>query len=124
MTIDPATLAHRVRSRRLGQRKRLREAANDAGISPATFSRLERGDYMPGRESLLKVAKWLDVSVDELASGESLTKHRGEPESTPEAVALHLRADKRLSPDDAAVLEKVFRSTYDALVTRKTRRKK
>jgi transcriptional regulator with XRE-family HTH domain len=121
MPIDPATLAHRVRSRRLGQHKRLREAAHDAGVSPATLSRVERGDYVPGRENLIKLADWLDLPVDQLMAGQPLVRHGGEPESTLESVALHLRADKKLSPDDAAILEQLFRSAYEALVKRKAK---
>jgi transcriptional regulator with XRE-family HTH domain len=120
MSIDPASLARRIRERRLTVGKRIREAAEDAEVSPATLSRLERGDYVPGRENLLKIAAWLGVTVDELTATGHAAKHEGEPESTPEAVALHLRADKKLTPDDAAVLEQVFRSAYNALAKRKT----
>jgi hypothetical protein len=41
--------------------------------------------------------------------------HAGEPTSTPEAVAVHLRADPDLSPQDARVLAELFRSAYDVL---------
>jgi transcriptional regulator with XRE-family HTH domain len=117
MSIDPANLAHRVRARRQAQNLGMRGAAAAAGVSPATLSRVERGDYVPGRDNLMKLAAWLDVPVDELVHAGS-AHHEGEPQSTLEAVALHLRADKKLSADDAAVLEEVFRRTYDALVKR------
>lgn len=117
MSIDPANLANRVRSRRQAQNLGIRGAATAAGLSPATLSRVERGDYLPGRDNLMKLAAWLEVPVDDLAEG-GAARHEGEPESTVEAVALHLRADKKLSPDDAAVLQEVFRRTYDALVKR------
>ncbi len=115
MSIDPANLAHRVRARRLARRLGIREGATEAGVSAATLSRVERGDYLPGRESLLKLAAWLGVPVDDLVPGAPVVRHRSEPESTPEAVALHLRADKALSAPDAAVLEEVFRLAYEAL---------
>ena len=117
MSIDPANLANRIRSRRQAQNLGIRGAATAAGLSPATLSRVERGDYLPGRDNLMKLAAWLEVPVDDLAEG-GAARHEGEPESTVEAVALHLRADKKLSPDDAAVLQEVFRRTYDALVKR------
>jgi transcriptional regulator with XRE-family HTH domain len=120
MSIDPASLARRIRERRLSAGNGIREAAEEADVSPATLSRLERGDYVPGRENLLKIAAWLGVTVDELTETGHAAKHEGEPESTPEAVALHLRADKKLTPEDAAVLEQVFRSAYNALAKRKT----
>jgi transcriptional regulator with XRE-family HTH domain len=115
MPIDPAALAKRVRARRLSKGQSIRQAAEAAGISPATLSRVERGDYAPGRENLLKLANWLAISVDELTPGAALSRHEGEPESTPEAVALHLRADRNLSPDDAEMLEELFRQAYETL---------
>jgi transcriptional regulator with XRE-family HTH domain len=118
-TIDPSNLASRIRGRRFGLGLTVRDAAEAAGVSPATFSRVERGDYVPGTENLLKLAEWLGVPLAELGADARLTGHEDEPQSTPEAVALHLRADKNLSGDDAAVLEQVFRSTYNALVKRK-----
>src|SRR2546421_7793572 len=62
MSIDPASLARRVRDRRLSTSKGIREAAADADISSATLSRVERGDYVPGRENLLKIAAWLGIT--------------------------------------------------------------
>jgi transcriptional regulator with XRE-family HTH domain len=118
MPFDPAELAHRVRSRRQSVHQSIREAALAAGVSAATLSRVERGDYSPGRENLLKLAAWLGVSLDEIAPGALPGGHQVEPESTPEAVALHLRADKNLAPEDARVLDEVFRTAYDALVRR------
>src|SRR5437867_808983 len=106
--IDPAQLAHRVHARRLSRHQSLQEAAKDLQLSPATLSRVERGDYLPGRENLVKFAEWLDVPIDELTQ-DALSSHEGEPQSTPEAVALHLRADKQLSHDDANALEQMFR---------------
>ncbi len=113
--IDPAQLAHRVRARRLSRRQSLQQAAREADLSAATFSRVERGDYLPGRENLMKFAKWLDVPLTELIEGPLLAGHESEPESTPEAVALHLRADRNLDPEDAAALEQMFRLAYDSL---------
>ncbi len=124
MPLDPAELAHRVRSRRQSAHQSMREAASAAGVSAATLSRVERGDYTPGRENLWKLAAWLGVSVDEIAPGALLGRHQTEPESTPEAVALHLRADKNLAPEDARVLDEVFRTAYDALVRRKASRRR
>ena len=114
-TIDPAQLAHRVRARRLSRKQTLQAAAREAEVSAATFSRVERGDYLPGRENLVKFAKWLGVQLNELVDSELLSGHEAEPESTPESVALHLRADRNLAPEDAAALEQMFRLAYDRL---------
>lgn len=117
--IDPHQLAERVRSRRLAAGLTIREAARAASLSPATLSRLERGDYLPGRDSLIKLAEWLDMSITDLAAGDLLSGHQGEPQSTSEAIALHLRADKELSSEDAAALEQLFRVAYDTLRRRR-----
>ena len=115
MPIDPAALAHRVRSRRLAKGQSIRDAASDADLSAATLSRVERGDYSPGRDNLLKLAQWLGVSLDELTPEGSLKRHQREPESTPEAVALHLRADRNLDAKDAEMLVELFRQAYETL---------
>src|SRR5260370_41753680 len=115
MPFDPAELAHRIRSRRQSAHQSIREAALAAGVSAATLSRAERGDYTPGRENLWKLAAWLGVSGDEIAPGALLGRHQTEPESTPEAGPLPLRAGKNLPPEDARVLGDVFRASYHAL---------
>jgi transcriptional regulator with XRE-family HTH domain len=115
--IDPAQLARRVRARRLSRKQSLQEAAKDLQLSAATVSRVERGDYLPGRENLVKFAEWLGVPIDELTQN-ALSNHVAEPQSTLEAVALHLRADKHLSHDDAAALEQMFRLAYERLRVR------
>jgi transcriptional regulator with XRE-family HTH domain len=117
MSIDPAHLGGRVRAHRRGRGLGVREAAEEAGVSPATLSRVERGDYLPGRDNLLKLAAWLGEAIDELDVRPS--GHEGEPQSTPDAVALHLRADRHLNDTEAAILEEVFRSTYEALRRRR-----
>lgn len=122
--IDPALLAHRVRARRLSRKQSLQEAAREAEVSAATFSRVERGDYLPGRENLVKLATWLGVPLNELVRAPLLAGHESEPESTPEAVALHLRADRNLDPEDAAALEQMFRLAYESLRRRTPSRRR
>lgn len=114
-SFDPAQLAHRIRARRQSRGLSLQEAAKLTGVSAATLSRVERGDYLPGRENLGKLADWLEISLSELSAEDLLSRHEDEPESTPEAIALHLRADKNLSPDDAEALEQMFRLAYERL---------
>lgn len=116
--IDPAKLGARLRDRRLGLRLPVRQAAKEAGVSPATFSRVERGHHTPDGENLLKLAAWAGVRLDELRpTGARREKpvHPNEPASTPEAVAMHLRADRKLEPEDAAILADIFRSAYESL---------
>jgi transcriptional regulator with XRE-family HTH domain len=116
--IDPAKLGARIRDRRLGLRLPVREAAKEAGVSPATFSRVERGQHTPDGENLLKLAAWARVRLDELqppGGRRGKRVHPNEAASTPEAVAMHLRADRKLKPEDAAVLADIFRSAYESL---------
>jgi transcriptional regulator with XRE-family HTH domain len=93
----------------------MQEAAKEAEISAATLSRVERGDYLPGRENLVKFANWLGVPLSELVDSQLLAGHESEPESTLESVALHLRADRNLDPEDAEALEQMFRLAYQHL---------
>ncbi len=120
--MDSAELAARIREKRLARQLSVRQAASEAGVSPATFSRVERGDHLPDRENLIQLAQWASIPLEQLTSTpvESSATDRGtivhQPgESTPEAVALHLRADKDLTPEDAHVLMEVFRVAYENL---------
>jgi transcriptional regulator with XRE-family HTH domain len=122
--IDALKLAERLRFRRLAKRLPLRKAAQESGVSAATFSRVERGGHLPERENLFKLLRWADIEIDEVRSDVPAgvqEAHTGETESTPEAVAVHLRADPDLSPQDARVLAELFRSAYEVL--RKKRQK-
>jgi transcriptional regulator with XRE-family HTH domain len=115
--IDARELGARLRHRRLGLGLPLRKAAQAAGVSAATFSRVERGNHVPDPQNLMKLATWAGVELDELRTHE----RRPIPEmsaSTPEAVALHLRADPSLSEEDAEMLAAVFRAAYAAVVSR------
>jgi transcriptional regulator with XRE-family HTH domain len=95
----------------------LRATAEQCGLSPSTMSRLERGisTSLPD-ETLKKLASWLRVPVDTLIF-EKVRRHSNrEPElSTAEAVEVHLRADKKLSPKTAEALAQMFRMLYDQL---------
>lgn len=123
-SINSAELAARVREKRMAHGLSVRQAAQEAGVSPATFSRVERGDHLPDRENLLLLAQWVGISLDELTldRDEAAEMRRirnaivhSPTETTPEAVALHLRADKHLKPEDVDLLMEVFRAAYERL---------
>lgn len=123
-SLDVDELALRVREKRLARGLSVRQAAQEANVSPTTFSRVERGAHLPDRENLLNLARWVGISLDELQHhGRGARDDRHERnvivhrpgESTSEAVALHLRADKDLSPEDARILMEVFRAAYENL---------
>ena len=123
--INTTELAARLREKRFTQGLTLRQAARAVGISHTTLSRVMRGTRVPDRESLLLLAKWLNVSVEELIYSDGAMDHT-QPESdqpkqgeyTPETVARLLRADRRLKPADVEVLMMVFRTMYDSFSTR------
>lgn len=117
LSIDAAEFASRLREKRLARGLSLRQAAQEARVSPTTFSRVERGDHLPDRENFLQLANWVGVTLEQIAidqaEHEIVTHSPGE--STVEAVALHLRADKELNPKDAQILMEVFRVAYENL---------
>jgi transcriptional regulator with XRE-family HTH domain len=120
--LNAADLGARIRHRRLASRLTVRQAAKQAGVSAATFSRVERGDHLPERENLLKLAEWASIHLKDLQLGADA---RPRPPSQlkhplPETVALHLRADKALKPDDAEMLADLFRTAYETLRRRTT----
>src|SRR5215831_16972876 len=88
----------------------LREAADEAKISAATLSRLERGlsATLPDATTLSKLAQWLGISMSELLQDKQARSKSSSPEITlPEYVEVHLRADKNLSPKTADALAKM-----------------
>jgi transcriptional regulator with XRE-family HTH domain len=94
----------------------LREAAKETGVSPSTLSRLERfsSSALPDSETLTKLSKWLGMSVEYMLYGQnSEAKKEDIKLSTPELVEVHLRADKKLSPDTAKALSEMFKILYN-----------
>ncbi len=121
LPIDAAELGARIRHRRLGLRQTVRQAAREAQVSPATFSRVERGDHLPGRENLLRLADWAGIKLKDLqvSSGQDSPRAGNPARSVPEKVALHLRADRDLRPADAEMLADLFRTAYETLRRRR-----
>ncbi len=94
----------------------LRAAADESGISASTLSRLERGiGAAPDAETMSKLSEWLQASVDDLLFGGEAQFKELEGLSTPDAIAVHLRADKKLSPETAEALAQLFRAAYKQL---------
>jgi hypothetical protein len=54
----------------------------------------------------------MGVSLELFSGG---AKSLSKTQSTPDAVELHLRADKNLNPQTAVALAKMFRAAYDEL---------
>lgn len=94
----------------------VREAAQECGISAATLSRLERGNFsnLPDGSTLSKIAVWVGTSVSQLLQEETFEMKVQPPTSTlPEMVEVHLRADKNLAPRTSKALADLFRALYE-----------
>jgi transcriptional regulator with XRE-family HTH domain len=110
--IDASELATRIKARRRELGISLRSAAAEAGVSAATLSRVERGDYLPERDNLFRLLRWVGAPAAE-PSGPSEPHPPGA--ATMEAIELHLRADKDLTPDDAETIAQMVRLAYERL---------
>lgn len=107
--LDTGKLAAMVRTKRAS--RGLREAAVEAGdISPSTLSRVEN-EKVPDMETFLLLCDWLQVPPNEFFKN---TREVGAPEDedTPEAIAIHLRADKTLDPATANALAALVKAAY------------
>jgi transcriptional regulator with XRE-family HTH domain len=110
--IDASELASRLRARRRDRALSLRDAAAEIGVSAATLSRVERGDYLPERDNLFRLLRWLGVRT---AAPTTPAEPHPPGAATMEAIELHLRADKDLSPEDAEAIAQMVRLAYGRL---------
>jgi transcriptional regulator with XRE-family HTH domain len=100
--------------RRVARYQNLQAAAKEAGVSPATLSRVQRG-HAPDADALVALARWLQTPIESvLHNPPSVDQRRQVP--TFDKVEVHLRADPRLSPQAASRLADVFRALYDQFV--------
>lgn len=97
-------LAVMIRARLEQDRLRLRDAAAEAGVSPATLSRVINGN-LPDTRTFAALVRWLNVSADMFIPRTSTA-------SVPEVVEAHLRADRTLPPDLAKAIADLVRVTY------------
>lgn len=113
--MNTARLAEIIKAKRQADDLGLREVATITGISAPTLSRLERGVSLPDTETITKLASWLGVSMHDLLVGEDATLKAAQGLSTPAAVAVLVRADKKLSPAAQDALIRLFRVAYEQL---------
>ena len=89
----------------------VRAAATDAGISSATFSRIENGQ-IPDLATFAKVCRWLGTDPKQFL---------GLPEHTPDkppAAFVHFKKDVAMNPDTAASLARLILRADQALKDR------
>jgi transcriptional regulator with XRE-family HTH domain len=114
--LDLSSLGERLRKLRQERSKTLKEVFEETGVSIPTLSRIERGDAKNiESKTLLTLAQWMNVSIDLFAAHSARQERK---RSTPDAVELHLRADKNLDPKSATLLSKMFRATYEQVVNK------
>lgn len=108
MTLRLSELAPLVRERRgvLG----VRAAAAEAGISSATFSRIENGQ-MPDLETFAKVCRWLDVDPSDFLGISRKTNDVS-------LAVVHFKKGRTSRIDTATSLAKLIMSAQEALRAR------
>jgi transcriptional regulator with XRE-family HTH domain len=96
------------RRRQLGMS--LRTAAEESGIPLATLARIEQG-RMPDLATFGRLVEWLGIPPERFFTSTERA------ESTPEAIAEHLKADPALAPEAADRIAGIVRDLYDNLAT-------
>lgn len=124
--VDVAVLGERLKRARKAREVTLREVAEQAAISIATVSRIERGDTKSvDSATLLALARWIGADAQEfLQRPEVGCSPAAKEQGTPEIVELHLRADKNLDRQTAMMLAKMFRAAYDSLAKEQRQKKR
>jgi transcriptional regulator with XRE-family HTH domain len=108
--LDRERLATYIRNKMADEKLSLRKAAELAGCSPATFSRIlgdETDGYMPDTTTLNAIAKWLNKDLSAFAPTNLVA-----PKSLAD-VAVHLHALPDLAPADAQFIMNVVQLLYD-----------
>jgi transcriptional regulator with XRE-family HTH domain len=109
MGLDRELLATYMRNKMANEKLSLRKAADLAGCSPATFSRLlgQDHEYTPDTATLSALAGWLKKDLSAFDS----TKRP--PTQSIGDVAVHLHALPDLSSEDADFIMSVVQLLYD-----------
>lgn len=82
----------------------IRETAKEMGVSPATLSRIERGN-VPDLDTFGKVCRWLRVDPGTVLGVESESKT---PETGTRYATAHYKADQTISPELAGALAQMI----------------
>jgi transcriptional regulator with XRE-family HTH domain len=105
---DVANLGPILRARRREKHLSLRDLADQTGVSLNTLSRVERG-HVPDLKNFRLILDWLEVPAERFldTAGEA---------STPEVIARHLRADRRLPQEAATRIAELVEEMYHKLI--------
>jgi transcriptional regulator with XRE-family HTH domain len=115
--MNTSELAARVHDKRIDQRLTVRQAALAAGVARTTLFRVEHGERVRDYDSLVRIAGWLGVPLEELTTSQDEAREAPCPDNatTPETVARVLRADDSLGPEEVETLMVTFRALYARL---------
>lgn len=123
--IDIDQLAHYVQWKMDQEGLSLRQAARKAKVSAATMSRIlkkGRSRPRPDVDTLVRVLRWVDVPIDKIVeTQQSPSRIAIALKSTPEAIEVHLRADKNLTAEAAEAIAKMVRVAYAQFASRQHR---
>jgi transcriptional regulator with XRE-family HTH domain len=114
--VNVEQLGRLVKARRAAEGMSLRELQDQIqnALSASALSRIENG-ATPEPKNVAPLAAWLGIPMGNIA-------WPGQPapaatdQSTPDVIAVHLRADKKLNPVAAETLARMFRRLYEDLV--------
>jgi transcriptional regulator with XRE-family HTH domain len=97
-----------LKARRREKHLSLRDLADQTGVSLNTLSRVERG-HVPDLKNFQLIVGWLELPAERFldAPGDA---------STPEVIARHLRADRRLPQDAATKIAELVEEMYHSLI--------
>jgi transcriptional regulator with XRE-family HTH domain len=110
--IDIAELAATLRAHRKAAGLSLRDLAAETGVPYSTLSRVEAGK-LPDLSTFRNIVDWLGIPAERFFPSSRIRQ-----ESTPEQVALFIRADTALSDQAREQRASVFSSMYATLVAK------
>lgn len=113
--LDMALLSSLVRRKRDRLGLSLREAAEQIQTSAPTLQRVEAGQQ-PNASTIVRIADWLEVSMDDLITNRKGGVARGE---TVDQIEVLLRADKNLDNEAAGALADIVRQVYSGFMRKK-----
>lgn len=87
-----------------------RQLAQEAGVGPSTLSRMANGNR-PDVDSFASLVHWLGMPAEEfLRHPDDENRQPGSPETSAQAVASLLRADKNLDAQTAAAIDDILQA--------------
>ncbi|MGB8297685.1 MAG: helix-turn-helix transcriptional regulator [Polyangia bacterium] len=115
--VDFSGLAALVRGYRESKGLKLREAADECGVSASTLSRIERAEARPDLDTVQALVNWIGVPLERVATGAATSKRlpSRQGDDAISSVEIQFRADPDLAPEAAEALIKIVREAYAAM---------